>query len=188
MIKLLDFGCGGGCLSFAISDRFPDVSVTGVDIDDAVLVEPKRKVRKTSAKNLTFLTQTSEHLNESLIETFDIIIMNDVMHDLPDPVSILKQLKNILKPEGYLVTFDPDLHSNHRDNAGDIKVASRYLTSLFVCLPRSLSREPAAGLGMGWGYEKKIQFLEDQGFSVVNIDKDDKNDIPREMVVVKIRS
>ena len=185
-IQILDFGCGGGQMTLAVAEGFPGASVTGVDIDSEVLQEPRQIADDKKISNVTFRTVGETDLLDTLGGTFDIIIMSDVLHDLYNPMSVLNEVKSVLRPDGYLVTFDPPFYSDHSLNAGDFSAASRYLVSMFVCLPHSLSGPPAVGFGMGWGYENKIKFLKEQGFERVKIkENEDISKAKRRVLVQK---
>ena len=170
----------------ALAERFHGTTIIGVDLDSEVLQEPRRIADGKKILNVTFEVIGENNLLDTVDKTFDIIVMRGVLHCLADPTSVLNEVKSVLRHDGYLVTFDPPLHSDHRKNAGDFSAASRYVVSMFVCLPHSLSGPPGVGFGMGWGYENKIKFLKEQGFQIVKITEHEDTAEAKYRVVVQM--
>ena len=92
--------------------------------------------------------------------------MYNVLHDLSDPVGCINAVKRVLKGDGFVSAFDPLFHSDHSKNINDPNAAMCYMISTFTCLPYSMSQKPNAGLGVGWGIEKRNEFLRSNGFNI----------------------
>ncbi|XP_048767673.2 S-adenosylmethionine-dependent methyltransferase Rv2258c-like [Ostrea edulis] len=162
---ILDFGCGYGKLSQQLAETYQYVNITGVDIDEQSI----RHCQKTyKCPSLHFTS--SKDISSTLNIRFDIIILMEVLHDLPDPGQILSELRTVLKPDGCIVTFDPNISSDISTNIGS-KAAKIHLPfSVFFCLPNSMSKSPAVGHGAGWGVEDRRNFITEHGFTILNID------------------
>ncbi|XP_062618049.1 uncharacterized protein LOC134279641 isoform X1 [Saccostrea cucullata] len=167
---ILDFGCGYGKLAGELATYYPQFPVFGTDID-ADAIDGCLK----SFKHLKFAI-FNEDIKKDWQEKFDIIILMDVLHDLPDPVTVLTQVKSMLKPNGYIVTFDPNISSDISKTIGQKMALNHLPYSMFFCLPNSLSENPAAGHGISWGIEDREQFFIDNGFTIVNTDEHTKSD------------
>lgn len=98
------------------------------------------------------------------------IILLEMLHDLPDPSHVLSELKSVLKPNGYIVAFEPNISSDVSANIGSKAAQSHLPYSVFFCLPNSMSQSPAVGHGAGWGVEDRRKFIVNDGFSIVNVD------------------
>lgn len=94
--------------------------------------------------------------------------MFDVLHDLPDPNPCINLVKNVLKEDGVFTAFDTPVHSDPRKNIGDYEAAMMYFISSMVCLPCSMSQEPAVGHGVGWGTENRATWIKAKGFKILN--------------------
>lgn len=166
---MLDFGCGYGKLANELAQYYPQSNIFGTDIHkDAVhfckVAHKQPNIQfEIFSKSLELLWQ----------QKFDAIILKDVLHDLPDPVTVLSQVRRMLKPQGIVIAFDPNISSNISFNLGK-KAAQNHLPySVFFCLPNSLSERPAVGHGGSWGYEDREQFLVDNGFTIVKTPVDE---------------
>nr|XP_022295472.1 uncharacterized protein LOC111105458 [Crassostrea virginica] len=163
---ILDFGCGYGKLCQQLAQQYPDCSITGADLDRESVKHCKQTYR---LPNLHFRRNT-DLFSSNYKEKFDVIILMEVLHDLPNPGQVLTQLKSLLKLHGYIVTFDPNISSDVSANIGNEAAQTHLPYSVFFCLPNSMSTSPAVGHGAGWGVEERRRFIEDNGFTIITVD------------------
>lgn len=168
---IMDLGCGGGNLTRALRKKFPQAEVIGIDYNQDAITKAKNLTKIPGVK---FLKEDATKLPADWTKKFDWVILYDVLHDLPQPAQVMKEVHRVLKDDGVSSIVDPDLHSSHSDNIGNIGVAAiGYAISSIICLPCSLSVPGAAGNGMGWGSENKEKFLTEAGWNILgkrNID------------------
>jgi len=108
--RILEVGPG---LSSICPDLFPSKEV--------VLIEPASTLYEYNRKkfshraNVTVLEKTMvTFTNNSKLHTFDLIVMNGVIHELDDPRAELSELMQLLKPDGNIVISVPNNQSIHR--------------------------------------------------------------------------
>lgn len=180
--SILDLGCGTGRLVVCLSKTFQSASITGVDVAEGGIEKAKRnaeedgscskKARRNAedrnCSNVNFRLQSITDLPDDWTNTFDWIILWDVLHDLSYPVQALNEIKRVLKDDGIVSIVDPRVHSNHSENAGNKRAANLYTFSLFACLPCSLSSTNGAGHGMGWGAEEEEKFILSNGMQILD--------------------
>ena len=98
--KVLDVGCNSGEFLKLLQEKGCDA--VGVDISEPLLEIAKGKglnVIKADAETLPFPDQS-----------FDVVILREVLVHLHDPVKALKEIKRVLKPSGFLLGSAP--HAN----------------------------------------------------------------------------
>ena len=95
-LKILDVGCGDG-LFFEKLQRYGDV--TGVESD--VNTFSKESPWLSKIHNVPF----NEKFQPG--ETFDVILMLDILEHMPDPLSALRHARTLLSPEGILLATVP---------------------------------------------------------------------------------
>jgi lipopolysaccharide biosynthesis protein/2-polyprenyl-3-methyl-5-hydroxy-6-metoxy-1,4-benzoquinol methylase/uncharacterized coiled-coil protein SlyX len=101
---VLDVGCSTGMLGRYLALE-KNCIVDGVDVDEAALQQCKQGYRKTACKNL-------EHDNLTDIfnvESYDYIVVADVVEHLVDPDKLLSQLKLLVKPNGSIIFSIPNI-------------------------------------------------------------------------------
>ncbi|XP_071140396.1 S-adenosylmethionine-dependent methyltransferase Rv2258c-like isoform X1 [Mytilus edulis] len=165
--NVLDFGCGPGSLTIKLAEYLPNAKVYGVDIDRNSIEKAKENKAKENIPNVEFVLLENDHMDESWTNKFDWITLVDVLHDLPNPNFSISDIRRVLKDDGIVSVIDPCVHSDHKMNQGNQTAAMLYVFSTFLCLPCSMSREPAVGNGVGWGVENRAEFLKSNDLKIL---------------------
>ena len=103
--KVLEIGCGNGAL-------LKHLATLGWQVQG---VEPDRNAAKIAiGQNLPVICgELSEH--NFLPQSFDAIIMSHVIEHIADPISLLQECRQLLKPGGRLIMLTPNLNAfGHR--------------------------------------------------------------------------
>lgn len=172
---ILDVGCGSGIMTSAFAKRYPSSKVIGMEYSEEAVGRAKSYVQKQEITNVDIFTADVTSLPDDWNDNFDVVIMFDVLHDLGDPTSAIKELKKVLKNNGILVIIEPKISSYHQKNRGDFSAAAMYGMSMYNCLPCSLATESSAGLGVGWGRENAIAFFNSHDLNIQEISDFDIN-------------
>ncbi|XP_033752250.1 uncharacterized protein LOC117336028 [Pecten maximus] len=164
--NILDVGCGTGSITIPLARGMPGVNVIGCDTSDkAILAASKSSVRDS---NLSFVKVDGERYQEDWMKKFDVVVLFDVLHDLPHPEKTMTEIKKVLKDDGIMVILDPDVSSDPMKNIGNLHAANALTFSSFYCVPSSCCHEHSAALGISWGSENKERFLNELGLTVRN--------------------
>lgn len=99
--RVLDFGAGSGIFMPSLSKNFKEVYAFDINISTLKYVKRKYKL-----KNVTISSSENNKLpyQDSF---FDIIFAADTLEHFKDSYNIQKELKRILKNEGYLIISGP---------------------------------------------------------------------------------
>lgn len=100
--RLLEVGCGNGCL--LVQMRARGWEVEGQEVD------PKAAAHARSAHGVTVHLGTLENTSFPN-DSFDAVIMNHVIEHVHDPVALLAECYRIMKPGGLLVAVTPNVES-----------------------------------------------------------------------------
>jgi len=164
---ILEVGCGQGHLSRIIAKQLPNAKYYGLDVNPDYLKMANTHAQNEGIRNTSYAVHNAEKLPAEWEKNFDWIIMYDVLHDLPHPMESMDEVRRVMKDDAVAFIVDPQVHSHHKDNIGDVMTAGiGYSVSCFLCLPCSSADNSAAKNGIGWGEEKKQAFLEDNGWIV----------------------
>ena len=104
--KVLDFGCGPG--SFMISIAPLCSEIIGVDISNAFIQEANAHFETAGLKNAKAVHTAPGKLPFE-DESFDKVLLVDVLHHLDNPSSILPEVVRVLKKGGRLIVYEPNL-------------------------------------------------------------------------------
>lgn len=102
--KVLDVGCGTGTISFFLATKNNDV--TGVDISKRAI-----KIACKNAKHLGLENKVKfkvcDYPNGKIADSFDLILLNDVLEHIPCQSKALKTTIGLLKENGIIFLSVP---------------------------------------------------------------------------------
>ena len=159
--RVLDVGCGHGHAAVAIAKGYPASEVVGVDPDPASIAEAEAAAIDAGAANLRFVQAFLDGIPEQ--PGFDLITICDSLHDLPDPVAVLKQVHARLAADGVLFVVELKVSDRLEENVSPLG-AMFYGFSVFHCMTQSLAHG-GAGLGACMGPAKTLALFEEAGFT-----------------------
>lgn len=163
---MLDVGCGNAYLLIHIAKSFSKSSCVGLDCSAEALNSAKRFAKDAGAKNITFQEGDATQLLDSWTDSFDWILMYNVLHDLANPKRVLSEIKRVLKKDGIFSVIEVKISSKHQENKGKIEAAGLYVYSMYSCLPCSMSNEEYAGSNPGFGMDNMESLLEECRFKI----------------------
>lgn len=100
-VSVLDVGCGNGSLALPIASL--GYHVVGVDLDP---VSVEHATRANTFANARF--ETVPESGFDLGERFDLIICSEVLEHLDDPVSLIRTIAGLMKPDGLAIITVPN--------------------------------------------------------------------------------
>jgi len=97
------------------------------------------------------------------------VICYDVLHDVPDPESLMRDVRKALSPDGVWLVVDITTHGDHATNiAQHAGAATYYGISVCLCLASGLSAPGGRGLGtLGFTIDVATEMFQRCGFSRV---------------------
>ena len=148
--RMLDFGCGSGRVAMAVKRAFPKAEVAGYDID----AESIERARQTDL-DIGFDTALPKG-------QFDLVTICDCIHDLASPVETLRQVHELVKPDGTLFIVEPKAADRLEDNKNPVATMF-YGFSVFHCMTQSLANG-GPGLGTCMGPAQTEKLVREAGF------------------------
>jgi 2-polyprenyl-3-methyl-5-hydroxy-6-metoxy-1,4-benzoquinol methylase len=103
---ILDFGCGTGLVSNVIARNVK--KIFAIDTSYRMIEIAQNKANTLNVKNIDYRHSTlfdKRYINNS----FDVILMNYVLHLLNDPQRIMQRISELLKPDGLIISVTPCL-------------------------------------------------------------------------------
>lgn len=103
---LVDIGCGDGFFSVLAAKKVGENGkVYGVDIDASAIERLKQKAKAEGLLNITAKIGKAED-TVFCKECADFVFFSMDLHDFDDPVKVLLNVKQMIKPKGRLIDLD----------------------------------------------------------------------------------
>ena len=114
--RVLDFGCGGGWLSFLLAPS--QAAITGIDIAEKCIVEANRKAEREGIDNCRF---ERADLNYHTLPDghYDAVVSVGALHHLLRLEHAYGQIERALKPDGLLMVWECVDRGGLRGKLGD---------------------------------------------------------------------
>lgn len=101
-LKVLDFGCGKGTISQDMLLINPSLNITGVDVSQTAIAYASKRMPEQK-----FYTIAEGKKLPFKDNSFDFIVVLDVLLCVYDTELIFKELSRVLKPKGKLLITEP---------------------------------------------------------------------------------
>jgi 2-polyprenyl-3-methyl-5-hydroxy-6-metoxy-1,4-benzoquinol methylase len=99
--RVLDVGAGAGATLRWIKSIYPEAKTVGVELNPALQGELARSA------DLAIIGKIEDRLSE--LQSYDLILLLDVLEHLVDPVGTLKRLSGLLSPGGHVIVSVPNI-------------------------------------------------------------------------------
>lgn len=130
---MLDVGCGDGTLLGDVQHRWPDVALTGLDLQPERIAEARSKV-----PDATFVVASADELPFD-DRTFDVVTAITLMSSLPTQAmetDAAREITRVMRPGGWLVWFD--LRYDNPNNKAVHGITKGRLSALFPAWSQEL--------------------------------------------------
>eukprot|EP01114_Cavostelium_apophysatum_P019413 TRINITY_DN6254_c0_g1_i1.p1 TRINITY_DN6254_c0_g1~~TRINITY_DN6254_c0_g1_i1.p1 ORF type:complete len:279 (+),score=36.09 TRINITY_DN6254_c0_g1_i1:101-937(+) len=110
-LKVLEVGTGTGEFSIRIARQFPNIRVTGIDLEDRNISFAKKRLEKEDdplRSRITFQTGNIFDLKDFADESFDIVSCRSTLPAIEHADKALAQLARVAKKGGYLHLLNED--------------------------------------------------------------------------------
>lgn len=164
--RVADVGCGRGRCVHLMADAFPASSFVGYDVVADSVARATAEAERQGLANASFEVRDVGAL--PVDPPFDVVCAFDVVHELADPLGVLRRVRSALAPGGTFFMYDSGASSLVEENLDEPWAPLMYGMSVMRCLTVSLA-QGGAGLGAMWGRQHATDLLHQAGFSEVTV-------------------
>jgi len=143
--RALDVGCGEGWSGIALARAFPKLTVTGIDLDEASVAAARHHAAEAGvSERATF--EVRDAADPAIEGGFDAAFCFEMIHDLSDPVGVLRSVRDLLDEDGIALVAD-ERCAEEFTAPGDELERFFYAASVLHCLPVGRTEQPSAETG-----------------------------------------
>ena len=143
--RIADIGFGAGWSSIALARAYPDATVDGLDLDAASVALAQANADDAGVGDrVQFKVQDAA--NPELVGQYDLVCSFECVHDLAEPVVVLRAMRDLLGEHGAVLIGDIAAPEDF-NSPGDLFDRISYGFSVFHCLPVGMDGENAVGTG-----------------------------------------
>ena len=165
--RVADVGCGGGWSSIAIARAYPGVSIDGFDLDVPAIERARSNAEGEGlADRVTFHAVDPAEAGHG--DAYDLVIAFECIHDLPQPVPVLRTMRSMAGKDGIVLVMDENV-AHEFVAPGDEVERILYGFSTLVCLPDGMSHPGSVGTGTVMRPSVLEGYARQAGFSDVEI-------------------
>ncbi len=163
--RVADIGMGLGWSSIAIAQAYPATHVDGFDLDEASVTAARANVEAEGLAD-----RVTIHLKDAgdadLASQYDLALAIECIHDMPDPVSVLRSMGRLVAPGGTVLVVDEKVADTFTAPGNDVE---RYMYgfSILHCLPVGMTEQPSAETGTVMRASTLRGYAEAAGFASV---------------------
>lgn len=105
-IKILDVGTGTARIPILMCQQRPQYLITGIDLAQSMLIIGQRNVEEAGLDQRIKLERVDSKRMPYPDLEFDMVVSNSLVHHVPDPLSLFKEIKRLVRPGGAILIRD----------------------------------------------------------------------------------
>lgn len=142
--KVADVGCGHGASTVIMAQAYPNSRFHGYDYHEPSIRHARDAAARAGvADRVSFDVARAQDFPGT---DYDLVAVFDCLHDMGDPVSASKHVKQAIKPDGTWLIVEPFANDALEDNLNPVG-RIYYSASTCICTPASRSQEVGLCLG-----------------------------------------
>ena len=165
--RVADLACGVGWAGLAIAKAYPKAVVDGLDLDKQA-IRAARENAKSMKLDGRVRFQARDAASPELEGQYDLVVMVEALHDLSQPVKVLRAARKLLAPGGRMLVVDENVAEEFAAPGSDLDRAF-YGFSVLACLPNGRADSPSAATGTVMRPATVAKYGKDAGFKDVQV-------------------
>lgn len=165
-VRIAEVGSGEGLAAITIAQRYPGAEVDGFDLDAASVDAAQRAASAAGvADRVRF--QLRDAADPTIDGDYDLVMAIEMLHDVPDPVGILRTMRTLAGPRGAVLVVDERADDTLTVPADEMQ-RFFYTFSTLHCLAVSM-QDGGAGTGTVIRRSTVEGYAEAAGFTTVDV-------------------
>ncbi|MGH3098208.1 MAG: class I SAM-dependent methyltransferase [Streptosporangiales bacterium] len=142
--RVADIGCGLGASTVLMAQTYPKSHFVGSDYhEESIELARKRAADAGVADRVVFEVASAQSFGGT---GYDLVATFDALHDMGDPLSAARHVREVLAPDGTWLLVEPMAGDTVEENLNPVGRVY-YNASTLLCLPNAKSQEGGYALG-----------------------------------------
>ena len=103
--RVADVACGVGWAAISLARAYPSITVDGFDLDASSIEIASRNADEAGVADRVHF-EVRDAADPALEARYDLALVVEAIHDLSQPVAVLRSIRGMLKPGGTLIVAD----------------------------------------------------------------------------------
>lgn len=159
--RVADIGCGAAWSCIALAQAYPKVQVDGFDLD-----APSVKAAKANVAAAGLTKRVSVAVRDAAAVEhkgrYDLVMAYECIHDLSDPVAVLRTMRSMCAPGGAVLIMDENTGASFAEPGPFDRIF--YAWSVLHCLPVGRAAPTSAATGTVMRTETLQAYAKKAGF------------------------
>jgi 2-polyprenyl-3-methyl-5-hydroxy-6-metoxy-1,4-benzoquinol methylase len=165
-VRIAEVGCGEGLAAVTIARAYPNAVIDGFDLDEASIAVAREKAAAAGIGDRARF-EVRDAANSTIAGDYDLVMAVEMLHDVPDPVGILRTMKRLAGECGAVLVVDERAEDAFSVPASEME-RFFYTFSTLHCLAVSM-QHGGAGTGTLIRPDTVRRYAADAGFSTVEV-------------------
>ncbi|MEJ2871226.1 class I SAM-dependent methyltransferase [Actinomycetospora sp. OC33-EN08] len=160
--RVADVGCGLGASSVIMARAYPTATIQGSDYHDgSIALARERAAEAGVGDRVSFEVASAQSFPG---QGYDLVTTFDCLHDMGDPLSAARHIRDALSPDGAWLLVEPAAGNAPEENHNPVG-RLYYAFSTLLCVPNALAQSGEYSLGAQAGERALGEVVRLAGFT-----------------------
>ena len=165
-VRIAEIGCGEGLAAITIARTYPNAEVDGFDLDEASVTAARKAAAEAGvADRVRFEVRDAAEAQSD--RDYDLVMAIEMLHDVPDPIGILRTMKALAGEAGAVLVVDERTEDQFTVPTSEME-RFFYAFSTLHCLAVSM-QNGGAGTGTVLRADTLRRYATEAGFDRVEL-------------------
>jgi 2-polyprenyl-3-methyl-5-hydroxy-6-metoxy-1,4-benzoquinol methylase len=165
-VRVAEVGCGEGLAAITIAGAYPNAEIDGFDLDEASIAVARQQAGAAGVGERARF-EVRDAADPAIVGEYDLVMAIEMLHDVPDPVGILRTMKQLAGEHGTVLVVDERAEETFTVPASEME-RFFYTLSTLHCLAVSM-QHGGVGTGTVIRPDTMRRYAADAGFTAVEI-------------------
>ncbi len=165
--RIADIGCGHAWSSIGMARAYPKARVDGFDLDAASVRAAREHVQRMGLAGRVNVEERDAG-DSALVGQYDLVTAFECVHDMPDPVGVLRTMRRMANGAGAVIVMDERVRERFVPEPDTVE-QFMYGFSILHCLPVGMLGEHPAGTGTVMRPDTLRAYATEAGFRDIEI-------------------